>query len=71
MKFNKTDTLPEWSYGILNGLVLFESNELGVKGKVLISDWEKFAKEHNVDINSELSMYENLKTICEYFGSKD
>ena len=70
MKFNRTDTLPAWSYGVLNGLVIFESEELKIKSKVLISDWEKFAKEHNVDINNQLQMYENLKLICNYFHGK-
>ena len=70
MQFNKTDKLPDWSFAYLNGLVLFESKELGVKSKVLISDWERCLNELKIDVNNPVSVYENLNNICDYFKGK-
>lgn len=70
MNFNKTDTLPDWSFTYLNGLVLFESKELGAKSKVLTSDWERCLGELKIDINNPVSVYENLNNICDYFKGK-
>ena len=70
MQFNKTDTLPDWSYTEQNGLVTFESKELKVKDSVLVMDWEKCVKDLNIDVNNPVSVYDNLKNICEYFRGK-
>ena len=69
-KFNRTDTLPDWSITYLNGLVLFESKDLSVKSKVLVSDWERCLGELKIDINNPVSVYEGLNNICDYFKGK-
>ena len=70
MQFNRTDTLPSWGFTYLNGLVLFESKDLNVKSKVLVSDWERCLNELKIDINNPVSVYEGLKDICTYFKGK-
>jgi hypothetical protein len=65
VQFNKTYKLPDWSFDTRNGLVTFESKELGVKQSVLEYDWAKCAKELNV--YDEISLYNNLNNICDYF----
>ncbi|CAB4126932.1 hypothetical protein UFOVP87_27 [uncultured Caudovirales phage] len=64
-QFNKTDKLPDWSINTQNGLVTFESKQLGVKQSVLEYDWLKCTKELN--ITDEISLYNNLNNICDYF----
>ena len=68
--FNKTNTLPAWSITYLNGLVLFESKDLGVCSKVLMCDWEHCLNELKIDVNNPVSVYDNLKNICDYFKGK-
>lgn len=67
VNFNKTDKIPDWGYYTQNGLVTFESKELGIKQSVLEYDWLKCTKELNINTNDFESIYNGLESICDYF----